>query len=101
MPEEIPTNQPIPEGVVEVKEPVLKEGRVKFLNKKAFNNPAPTYVKLIVKTIQASCVGLITLVGGTDIFTGGQSKRIVFVLGAIAIVSESIMKATGVVSEKE
>lgn len=100
MPEEIPTNQPIPEGVVEVKEPVLKEGKVKFLSKGAFNSPAPSFVKLIVKTIQASCVGLITLVGGSDMFSGGQSKRIVFVLGVIAIISESIMKATGVVSEK-
>ncbi len=97
MPEE---NTPIPEGVIEVKEPAMKEGEVQFMSKAAFDNPTPSKLKLAVKVLQGFCLSMITMVSGTTLFTGNQSKWICFVLGALALLFEGINKATGVVSNK-
>lgn len=94
--------KPIPEGV-EVSENVIKPGTVSFMNKTAVNNPAPEKMKRIIKALNYFCVGLMTAVGGSDLFTGGQAKVIVFIIGLFLLAIGSLEFLTGVkpVDEKE
>lgn len=85
---------------IEVDKPEIQEGKIKFLGKAGFFNSPPTKLKIIVRAVQGTCVGIITLVGGSDLFSGGQAKKIVFLLGVLSIIAESILKATGVEQTK-
>lgn len=99
MPEE---TKPIPEGV-EVAENVIKSGTVSFMNKTAVSNPAPQKMKRIIKALNYFCVGLMTAVGGSDLFSGGQAKIIVFIIGVFLLALGSLEFLTGVkpVEDKE
>jgi hypothetical protein len=92
MPDE---TKPIPDGV-EVTENVIQPGKVTFLNKEAINNPAPQKMKRIIKALNYFCVGLMTAVGGSDLFSGGQAKVIVFVIGVFLLAIGSLEFLTGV-----
>ncbi len=83
---------------VEVSEPVIKKGNVRFLSPQGFNNPAPEKLKIVIKSLQGFAVGLITMVSATDIFPAPKVKIITFALGAFALLCEAILKATGVES---
>lgn len=87
--------QPIPEGV-EISENVVSQGKVKFMTKTAFSNPAPEKMKRIIKALNYFSVGLITAVGATDLFTGRQSKIIVFIIGVFVLALGSLEFITGV-----
>lgn len=90
----------IPEGV-EITEPVIAQGEVKFLTKSAFSNPAPEKMKRIIKALNYFCVGLVTVVGATDLFTGKQSKIIVFVIGVFVLALGALEVAIGVKPAEE
>lgn len=85
----------VPEGV-EIDKQVVEEGKVKFGTKTAMTNPAPAKMKRIIKALNYFCVGLITAVGATDLFTGTQTKVIVFVIGVIVLALGSLEFLTGV-----
>lgn len=85
----------VPEGV-EITEPIIAQGEVKFMTKSAFTNPAPEKLKRIIKALNYFCVGLVTVVGATDLFTGKQSKIIVFVIGVFVLFLGSMEVAIGV-----
>ncbi len=89
-------NTPIPDNLVEVKKPILEEGTVQFMNKAAFRGRTPENVKRVVKAIQTTLVALSGLVAATDLFSGNQSKAIIFILLVAAAVTEGIGKAVGV-----
>ena len=86
---------------IEVNEPVVKTGTVEFLNKAAFNNPAPDKLKRVLQAIKYTFVGLITMVSGTDLFSGYQSKVISFTLGVCILICGAVELGTGVKSIDE
>lgn len=88
-------DEKIPEGV-EITNPVIAQGEVKFMTKSAFSNPAPEKMKRIIKALNYFCVGLVTVVGATDLFTGKQSKIIVFVIGVFVLGLGALEVAIGV-----
>lgn len=92
----MPTENQDPIKEVEVATPEVKPGTVQIMNNAGFNNPAPMKLKRVLTAIRYTLVSLITAVGATDIFSGGQSKLIVFVLGLIIILTGGIELATGV-----
>jgi len=81
---------------IEVSEQVMSKGKVQFMTPAAFSNPAPTKLKLALTVIKYSSTGVITMVGGSDMFSGGQAKIICFVLGVIIIVCGGFEMAFGV-----
>lgn len=91
----MPQEKDIPKGV-EVDKQIIEEGEVKFGTKTAMNNPAPARMKRIIKALSFFSTGLITAVGATDIFTGGQAKIIVFTLGVFILALGAIEFLTGV-----
>jgi hypothetical protein len=92
MPEEIIPQQ------IEVQEPAVKTGTVEMFNKAGFNNPAPDKLKRVLTAMRYTFVGLITMVSGTDLFTGYQSKVISFSLGVAVLICGAIELGTGVKS---
>ncbi len=84
------------EEKIEVSEPVQKTGTVQFMNSAGFSNPAPDKLKRVLTALRYFCVSLITMVSGTDLFTGAQCKVISFSLGVIIILLGAIEYATGV-----
>lgn len=102
MPEEneIPVTQPgvIPDNQVEVKKPALVEGKIKFGKWKGVT---PTKVKNIVAAIQKTLAGLAGVVAGTTIFSGNQSKAIIFILLAGAAIAEGVGYGFGVEKTNE
>lgn len=97
MPEPTPDPvTPVP-GVV-VEEPVVKKGTVKFMSAAGFKNPAPQILKKVLAAVKYFCAGLVTTVGATDLFSGLQSKVIMFCLGIVILLCGAIEYATGVQS---
>lgn len=82
---------------IEVAVPEIKKGSVQFMNKAAFNNPAPEKMVRILSALSDFCAAMVTTVGATDLFTGRQPKIICFILGA-AMVAFRLMK--GVIGVK-
>lgn len=70
----------------EVEVSTLKTGQLKF-GIDQINNPAPEKWKRISSACRYFFVSLITMVSGTDLFVGNQSKIICFVLGILVLVS--------------
>lgn len=87
--------KPIPQGV-EVAENVIQPGTTQFMTKAAVTNPAPEKLKRIIKALNYFIAGLVTTVGATDLFTGGQSKIICFILGLVVLALGSLEFAFGV-----
>lgn len=81
----------IPDGI-QVEKSVISEGSAGFHP----SHPTPVKLQLVCDVIVYSNTGLVTLVSGTDIFTGFQSKAICFILGAAAIVAGVVAKVIGV-----
>jgi len=82
----------IPEGSEVVDKAVIRKGKLGW----SWVNPTSKRMKVICQTIIFSNTGLVTLVSGSDLFTGYQSKAICFVLGAMGLIAGSLMKVTGV-----
>lgn len=93
MPEDI---KPIEPGMIEVDQPAIAKGEVKFMGKHGFGNPTPRIVKAWTEGIVYFCAGLIGIVGGSDLFTGRQSKAICLVLAIVVLACGAIQKSTGV-----
>lgn len=89
MPEEQPNE-------IEVNLPVKQPGEVKFMSATAFSNPAPDKLKRVLTAIRYTLVGVITMISGSDIFTGGQAKLLSFCLGIAILVCGGIELGTGV-----
>lgn len=83
---------------IEVDQTVVKTGTVEFMNKAAFTNPAPDKLTRVLAAIKYTFVGLITMVSATDLFTGGQSKIISFVLSVGILICGAVELGTGVKS---
>lgn len=86
---------------IEVAVPEIQKGTVSFMSKSAFSNPAPERMKRILGALRYFCVGLITMVSGTDLFSGRQSKIICFVLGAFILLLGAVELGTGVKTQEE
>jgi len=97
MPEDIKDT----EKEIEVDVPQMKKGTIQFMNKAGFNNPAPDKLKRVLAALKFSFVSIITMVSGTDLFTGYQSKIISFTLGLAIIILGGVELATGVKSIDE
>lgn len=80
---------------VEIDVPIEKKGTAKF-NFNQFGNPAPAKWKRIGAAIRYTLTGMITMVAGSDLFTGYQSKVICFGLGALILISGGIEVFMGV-----
>ena len=91
MPDEI-----IPTEKIEVAVPEMKEGKVEFLNKAGFKNPAPEKLKRVLDAMKYTFTSLIGAVAGTDLFTGYQSKVTCFILAICIILCGLVEKAIGV-----
>jgi len=91
-------NQPqvIEENQHEVDVPILQKGEVKMFNKSGFTNPAPDKLKRVLTAIRYTLVGGITMIAGTDLFSGYQSKVICFILGVCILVCGGIELGVGV-----
>jgi len=89
--------KPIPENTIEVDKKVLRKGTL------GFHPQFPTSVKLrlICETIVYTNAGATAMIGGSDIFTGYQSKVIVFILGVMALIAGGLIKVTGVKPDAE
>lgn len=81
---------------IEVQATEVTTGKVSFMTKSGFANPPPIMLKRICAALKYFCVSLITAVGATDIFTGGQAKVICFSLGIAILLIGGIEMATGV-----
>lgn len=92
--------KPIPEGI-EVAEEVIQPGTVQVMNRAAFNNPAPAKMQRVIKALNYFIAGLVTTVGATDLFSGGQSKIICFILGVIVLALGAMELAFGVKPEEK
>lgn len=88
MPED---EKPMPEGI-EVEKTVMKKGKLGFYPK----YPTSSRLRLVLETVVYSNTGLVSLVSGSDVFTGGQAKKISFILSAIGIIAGVFIKITGV-----
>ncbi len=68
---------------VQVDTTKITKGTIKY-----FGNPnlqTPTILARCTKALRYFCVGLMTMVSGTDFFSGGESKKINFCLGAFIL----------------
>ncbi len=88
--------QKIEKDQIEVKESVLKKGTVNFMTADGFSNPAPQMLKRILTGMRYTFTGMITLVAGTDLFTGYQSKLICLILSGLILLTGGIEISTGV-----
>lgn len=84
---------------VQVETTKVSTGTIRF-GSKGFGNPTPTLLARITKALRYFCVGLITMISGTDIFSGVQAKLICFCLGAFILLLGGIDMAVGVEPEK-
>lgn len=84
-----------PAPTVEVDLPVEKKGVSKF-NFNQIGNPAPAKWKRIGAAIRYTLTGMITMVAGSDLFTGYQSKVICFGLGLCILISGGVEVFMGV-----
>lgn len=75
-----------PEDVQDVQADVTKHivGKIRYFGK-GIGNPTPTLLARVTKALRYFCTGLITMVSGSDLFTGGQAKLISFVLGLVIL----------------
>lgn len=87
------TQEPAP--TVEVDVPVEKKGTAKF-NFNQVGNPTPAKWKRIGAAIRYTLTGMITMVAGSDLFTGYQSKWICFILGLCILISGGVEVFMGV-----
>lgn len=88
----MPDDKPIPEGSIETDKPTITKGKLGI----SWKNPTSTKVRIICETIIGSNIGLTALVAGSDLFTGFQSKAIIFILSGVSIIAGAFMKSTGV-----
>lgn len=86
-------NTVIGDNQVIVSQEVTKEGKTTFPN---FRGKTPVSIKKMVATIQKACLLLMGIVGASDIFTGDQVKRTVFILACIAALAEAVQYGFGV-----
>lgn len=91
------SNTAIGENQVIVSQEVVKEGKTTFPN---FKGKTPVSIKKMVATIQKACMLLSGAIAATDIFTGDQIKRTIFILACIAALSEAVQYGFGVDSSK-
>lgn len=82
----------MPENTIEVDKKVLRKGTLGLHPK----YPTSTKLRLICETVVYTNAGVTALIGGSDIFTGYQTKVLVFILGLAALVAGGIIKVTGV-----
>lgn len=89
---------PPPTPPVEVDVPTeLPKSEIQFGNKKAFWGLPPARLKTVVRSIQGTLGGIVTILASTDWVTGGQLKDIAAAAGIVGIVLEGLLKYTGVV----
>lgn len=93
-------DEQLPEKI-EVAVPEMKPGKVEFMNEAGFKNPAPEKMKRVLAAMKYTFVGLITMVSGTDLFSGRQSKIACFVMGICVLICGAIELATGVKQSEE
>lgn len=89
-------NQVIEPEQHEVNIPVMQKGDVRVFTKEGFSNPAPDKLKRVLSAIKWTFVSLITMISGSDLFSGKQSKITCFCLGVGIIICGAIELGVGV-----
>lgn len=87
----MPQETALPDGI-EVSKPVIEQGKVV----PSFKYPAPDKMKRVIKGLNYFIAGLVTAVGATDLFSGGQAKVISFILGVVILALGALELSTGV-----
>ncbi len=93
----MPDSNIIPE-IHEVDKTVTKVGEVQFLSKDAFNNPAPKGLQTILTIVKKFTVYASGIMATTTIFSGNQTKLILFISVMVYGLCDAIQAATGVVN---
>lgn len=79
----------------EIEKSVEQKGTVKF-NLDQTGNPTPAKWKRVSTALRYSFVGMITMISGSDLFNGYQSKIISFTLGVCILITGAIDLFMGV-----
>lgn len=85
---------------VQVDTTKVTTGTVRVMGK-GWRNPTPTLLARVTKGMRYFAVGLITMVSGSDLFTGGQAKIVNFCLGVFILLLGGIDLAVGVEPDKQ
>jgi hypothetical protein len=93
MPEEENQQEPKP---IEITKSVTRQGEVVTFSRESITLPAPAKLKRWLAAIRYFLVTMITMVGGTDFFSGAQSKAIVFFMGVGILLTGAIEIGVGV-----
>lgn len=82
----------------EVDKTVQKVGEVQFMSKDAFKNPPPKGLQTILTIVKKFAVYASGIMATTTIFTGNQTKIILFISVMVYGLCDAAQAATGVVS---
>lgn len=93
MPEEIKEEEKI-----EIETTEMAKGKIQVFGK--ISNPTPARLANWTKGLRYTATGLITMISGTDLFSGGQAKIICFGLGAFILLLGGIDMSVGVKPEE-
>lgn len=75
-------------------------GKIRAFNLTALLSPTPTILARVTKSVRYFAVGLITMVSGSDLFSGKQAKIINFCLGIFILALGALDLAIGVEPDK-
>lgn len=94
-------NEPTPTATDEitVDTTAVSKGKVTVFGN--INNPTPTILARATKALRYFATAMITMVGATDLFTGGQVKIICFILGVTILALGAVDIIIGVEPEKK
>ncbi len=85
----------------EVDKTVEKKGEVQFLSKEAFKNPAPKGLQIALVTIKKFIVYASGVMAATTVFSGNQTKVIIFAGSLLYGLCDAIQAGTGVVNPND
>lgn len=94
----MPTEESVEKIEAETSETI--KGKVRVLGK-GWANPTPTKLANITKALRYFMVGCITMVSGSDLFSGGQAKIINFCLGVGILFLGAVDLGVGVEPDKK
>lgn len=100
IPEEIPPVEMPPTEEIQVDTTKQVTGKIRAFTKIAIFSPTPSGLARATKAVRYFSVGLITMVSGSDIFSGGQAKIINFSLGVFILGLGAVDLLIGVEPDK-
>lgn len=92
-------NEPATTDEIVVDTTTVSKGKVTVFGN--INNPTPTILARVTKAMRYFATAMITMVGATDLFSGGQAKIICFILGVTILALGTVDIVIGVEPEKK